>query len=297
MSGGGRRIAAGLSDRLAELVPPADERCGRSPAIGAMLVATAGLRSLRPGRSSALVTLEGGGTVAVDLATPHGRRLYGYGFCEPASRAMRMLIGPGDVVLDAGANIGLFTVIAAGSVGPQGRVIACEPSPPTMKLLRGNVDRNGYDWVDLREVALAEAPGRLELEVFAPGSGFSSFAPEQAGAGTRVEVEVATLDEVAGDHLERTRLVKLDIEGAELRALRGAAGLLERARPDFIVELEPGHLERQGSSLGEVQTLFEDAGYSAFAIGPRALEPLGDVWHRPSGDPNVVVRPRERGDA
>jgi FkbM family methyltransferase len=292
-----RRIAGGLSDRLAELVPSADERCGRSPATGAMLVATAGLRALRPGRSSALVTLEGGGTVAVDLATPHGRRLYGYGFCEPASRAMRMLIGPGDVVLDAGANIGLFTVIAAGSVGPRGRVIACEPSPPTMKLLRWNVDRNGYDWVDLREVALAEEPGRLELEVFAPGSGFSSFAPEQAGAGTRVEVEVATLDEVAGDHLERTRLVKLDIEGAELRALRGAAGLLERARPDFIVELEPEHLERQGSSLEEVQTLFGDAGYSAFAIGARGLEPLAGAWHRPAGDPNVVVRPREREDA
>ena len=98
---------------------------------------------------------------------------------------MRSLLRPGDVAIDAGANIGLFTVLAASQVGPHGRVIACEPSPTTMRLLRDNVERNGFDWVELREVALAETPGRLEMHVFHPGSGFSSFAPAQAATSSR----------------------------------------------------------------------------------------------------------------
>jgi hypothetical protein len=84
------------------------------------------------------------------------------------------------------------------------------------------------------------------------------------------------------------------VEGAELRALRGAGALLERARPDFIVELEPEHLERQGSSLADVQALFDDAGYLGYAIGETGLEPLRGSWQRPAGDPNIVVRPQER---
>jgi FkbM family methyltransferase len=249
---------------------------------------------LHPRKRTAVVSLDGGGSVGVDLRTPHGRRWFAYGFCEPAARAMRSLLRPGDVMIDAGANIGLFTVLAAARVGSHGRVIACEPSTATMQLLRDNVARNGFGWVELQEVALAEQPGRLEMQVFEPGSGFSSFAPAETSRASRIEVEVTTLDRVAGPLLERTRLVKLDVEGAELRALRGAGALLERARPDFIVELEPEHLDRQGSSLADVQELFRDAGYLGYAIGETGLEPLRGSWHRPAADPNVVVRPQER---
>jgi FkbM family methyltransferase len=207
---------------------------------------------------------------------------------------MRSLLRPGDVMIDGGANIGLYTVLAAATVGPQGRVIACEPSPTTMEILRGNVRLNNFSWVDLHEVAIAAAPGRLRLHVFEPGSGYSSFAPADRTSGTQVEVEVTTLDDLAGELLERTALVKLDTEGAELLALRGAPRLLERARPDFIIELEPEHLERQESSIADVQALFDDAEYAAFTIVDGVLAPLRGAWYRPAGDPNVVVRPRER---
>jgi FkbM family methyltransferase len=302
MSRDGRRqrLLTGVAHvraRLAELVPHAADRCGVSPAAGAGRMLVAGFRQLSPGSSNAIVRLDGGGSVVVDLGTPHGRRIFAYGFCEPASRAMRWLLRPGDVVIDAGANIGLFTVLAAGHVGPEGRVIACEPSPTTMELLRQNVGQNDFAWVELREVALAEAPGRLQMHVFTPGSGYSSFAPADTGVSRPVEVLVTTLDDVAGDLLDRTRIVKLDIEGAELRALQGASRLLEHARPDFIVELEPDHLERQGSTVEDVRALFEDAAYSAYAIGEKGFEPLHETWGRPAGDPNIVVRPRERGRA
>jgi FkbM family methyltransferase len=282
-----------LAARIAEFAPGAAARCGTSPAAGAARMLAAGARQLHPRTRRAVVSLDGGASVAVDLATAHGRRLFAYGFCEPAARAMRALLRPGDVMIDAGANIGLFTVLAAAHVGSHGRVIACEPSTPTMELLRDNVARNGFDWVELREVALAEQPGRLEMQVFEPGSGFSSFAPAETSGASTIEVDVTTLDEVAGELLERTRLVKLDVEGAELRALRGAGALLERARPDFIVELEPEHLERQGARVADLQALFDDAGYLGYAICETGLEPLRTSWLRPAGDPNIVVRPQE----
>jgi FkbM family methyltransferase len=240
------------------------------------------------------VSLDAGPCIGVDLRTPHGRRLFAYGFCEPAASVLRALVKPGDVVIDGGANIGLFTVMAAAGVGPRGHVIACEPAPTTMALLRANVERNAFDWVELRELALADAPGRLHMQVFTPGSGFSSFAPADAITGTQVEVEVATLDNVVGDALERLTLVKLDVEGAELRALRGASQVLDRARPDFIVELEPDHLERQGGSVVEVEELFDQAGYVGYSICGGRLRQLPRPWRRPAGDPNIVVRPRER---
>jgi FkbM family methyltransferase len=295
----GRRLASlvpHLRGRLSEFALPAADRCGNSLVVGAVRMLAAGARQLRSRTSTAIVPLEDGASVAVDLRTPHGRRLFAYGFCEPAARAMRSLLRPGDVMIDAGANIGLFTVLAATRVGPRGRVIACEPSPATMELLRDNVGRNGFDWVELQEVALADEPGRLEMHVFEPGSGFSSFAPAETSGSSRIEVPVTTLDEVACEFLDRARLVKLDVEGAELRALRGAQALFMRARPDFIVELEPEHLERQGSSLADLQALFDDAGYVGFLIGDNGLVPLRGDWLRPAGDPNVVVRPRERED-
>ena len=292
----GRLTAVGphVRARIAEFAPGKGARCGTSPLVGTARLLTANARLVYPRTRTAVVSLDGGGSVGVDLATPHGRRWFAHGFCEPAARAMQSLLRPGDVMIDAGANIGLFTVLAAARVGSHGHVIACEPSSATMALLRENVARNQYDWVELREVALAEQPGRLEMQVFEPGSGFSSFAPAETSRARSIEVEVTTLDDVAGPLLERTRLVKLDVEGAELRALRGAGALLERARPDFIVELEPEHLERQGSSLAEVQALFGAAGYVGYAIGARGLEPLHGSWHRPAADPNIVVRPQER---
>jgi FkbM family methyltransferase len=283
-----------LRARTAEFTPDAEARCGTSLAAGAARMVAAQARQLHRSKRTAIVEMDGGGSVAVDLRTPHGRRIFAYGFCEPASRAMRALLSPGDVMIDGGANIGLFTVLAATRVGSSGRVIACEPSARTMDILRDNLARNDFGWVELREVALAEEPGRLDIQVFEPGSGFTSFAPAQIRGARVVEVEVTTLDEVAGERLDHTRLVKLDVEGAELRALRGAAALLQRARPDFIVELEPEHLERQGSTVAEVQALFDDAGYRGYAIRATGLEPLRGSWIRPAGDPNIVVRPQER---
>jgi hypothetical protein len=87
-------------------------------------------------------------------------------------------------------------------------------------------------------------------------------------AGGDVEpVETTTLDAAIADQdRTRVRLVKLDLEGAEYAALQGAPSLLREVQPDFLVELEPEHLARQGTSVAEVVGLFEKHGYRCFTV-------------------------------
>ncbi|HEX8770336.1 MAG TPA: FkbM family methyltransferase [Acidimicrobiales bacterium] len=258
-------------------------------------VAMSEARGKVPGLRSAAVTIDDRGTrMWADLSRPFGRSLYRYGFPEPEARLLPALLRPGDVFVDGGAHLGVFTLLAAALVGDSGRVVACEPVPENYQLLQANVALNGFRCVDSHMVALSDRPGRTELFSFGPGSALGSFAPATLAGSRRLEVEVRTLDEVVGSLVERVRLVKLDIEGAELLALKGAAALL-RARPDFLLELEPAHLGRQGATVDDLESLFAGTGYRGFNIDEDGsgivLNPM-ESWRRPVGNPNILVSAR-----
>ncbi|MGI8407673.1 MAG: FkbM family methyltransferase, partial [Actinomycetota bacterium] len=206
-----------------------------------------------------------GTRILADLTRPFGRSLYRYGFPEPEAQLLRELLRPGDVFVDGGAHIGVFTLLAAALVGETGRVVACEPVPENMELLEANVALNRFACVETHMVALGEQSGHGALFSFGEGSALGSFAPASLEGSIRMPVEVKTLDEVTVGFVARVRLVKLDIEGAELLALRGAPAVL-RAKPDFLLELEPEHLARQNATIGELQTLFSAVGYRGFEI-------------------------------
>ena len=281
------------------LLPSRKDRCGRHILPSAMRIALSLLR-VRSARYATPVVRLGASNarIVADLRTPLGLGLYRYGFCDPLAAFICATLRPGDSFLDGGANIGVFTIVAASTVGPRGKVLGCEPSPETMKLLRRNVALNNYDWVELHQVALAERSGQMSFESFEAGSGFSSFAPANEASATQHQVRAVTLDELTDD-LRALKLVKLDIEGAEVRALRGAQNLLRAQRPVFIIEVEPGHLERQGTSVGQLARLLEEARYQTFHLAGRgddiALEPAGaEHWLPGADDPNIVACPIER---
>lgn len=235
-----------------------------------------------------------GPLVVADLSTPMGCALYRYGFSPPEVQLVRAILGPGDVFIDGGAHIGMFTLIGAAAVGRTGRVIACEPVPENVRLLHANLDLNRFDWVDVFNGALAEHSGTGALFSFGAEAGLSSFAPATQTGTRRLEVELRTLDEVGSAHLPRVRLVKLDIEGAEVRALSGASELL-RSQPDFLVEVEPGHLARQGSRTEDMHAIFSDAGYSGYEIrehGSSVVLVRLDDWSKHRENPNVYVSAR-----
>jgi FkbM family methyltransferase len=158
---------------------------------------------------------------------------------EPATaRYVIAHLGPGDVFVDAGANSGYFTLIAAGLVGPRGRVAAFEPNPAVRRRLELNVARNGFhDRVQVEASALGDRHAD-RVTLFVPEhDGFATLVPEQTHAashvttGSVVEVTTVTFDDwLAGSALSEIALIKIDVEGAEMSVLAGMRASLAAGR-------------------------------------------------------------------
>ena len=174
-------------------------------------------------------------------------------------REIRKHVCAGDSVIDAGANMGAVTVFLATCVGRSGRVVAVEMMPDTAKCLRRNLELNHLSHVHVVENALSSTAGEIVVAHVEPGvHGQASIAlGAQSGRGKKqVEVRTTTLDQVAAA-LGDIAMIKLDLEGAEPQALRGAAQMLQRTRAMLF--------ESWGGDGDETSRILREAG---FAIEP-----------------------------
>lgn len=169
---------------------------------------------------------------------------------EPhVARVLRERLHTGDVVLDIGANIGVMSLLAAGLVGPSGRVIAVEPILQNRRLLARSAQASGYAQIELVAAAASDARGEIDLQTHPTTSNAATFAAagdRLRSQGGRVErVPTVVLDQELGA-LARLDLVKVDIAGMEPRALRGLQDNLSRLRPALLSEFHPWAIERAG---------------------------------------------------
>ena len=140
--------------------------------------------------------------------------------------AIRSTLRPGDTFVDAGANIGFYTVLASKLVGPSGRVVAVEMMPDTAAILRHHVELNGLANVDVIEKALSDQAGEVVTAHVTDGK-FGQATISNISEGRAVKVETTTLDLALTD-VREIRLMKMDLEGVEGRVLRGAGDVLDR---------------------------------------------------------------------
>lgn len=149
---------------------------------------------------------------------------------EPRIRqAVETSLAPGGTFIDAGANIGFYSILAGRQVGTSGRVIAFEMMPDTAKILRRHVELNNMPQIEVVERALSDKAGERIAASVEPGKhGQASIVAEsQNGERTILEVETATLDSALAG-IERVDLIKMDLEGAEFLALSGGLDVLSR---------------------------------------------------------------------
>lgn len=226
-----------------------------------------------------LVSFDGGRLrLVADMTTAFGRKLYRYGVDEPDLELLHQRLRPGDVFVDGGAHVGLFTLVAADIVGPEGKVFAFEPHPETFRRLQRNVELNGLRNVELHPEALGKEKGTAPFTLLhgdhAPWSHLGD-ATETTEASV-VEVRVVSLPEAIPVALwPRVRLIKLDLEGGEVAVLEGARPLLEAVRPDVLLEVVPDHLKRYGAAVEDVTALLSSLGYSVYLRSGR-----GGSWAR-----------------
>jgi FkbM family methyltransferase len=238
---------------------------------------------------------EGRSVIHADLHTPMGLMLYRYGHRDPDVDLVGRLLAPGDVFVDGGANVGLFTLVAADRVGPTGKVVAVEPGRTIRLRLLENVVINRLTQVEVIPFALSSGPGQASFRVFEiSGAGLNHLSPTDSEGGALETVALITLDALLIPHdRSRLALIKLDLEGAEHAALLGAGAILREQRPDLLLEVEPAHLRRMGSSPTAIAELLSPHGYRFFRIGGDQhgvpfLVPVADI-SAPSKQPNIFA--------
>ncbi len=207
---------------------------------------------------------------------------------EIESRYLGRFIAPGDVVVDAGASCGIYTVGAAKLVGRGGRVLAFEPGRESFSVLERNIKLNLANNVRCFRSALSERDGvaRLFHDENRPVS--YSLGSGNNAEGFWEQTRTITLDTVAEQEgVSRLDLLKMDVDGAEELVLKGGRALLSGSRPTILFEINPGGARRLGLAPDGAWQALAKLGYRFFSLRPKGiLSPLA-VW--PKRTMNVVA--------
>jgi FkbM family methyltransferase len=180
-----------------------------------------------------------------------------YDFERPELEWAMARAAGGGVIVDVGANIGVFTVACARAVGSRGQVIAIEPSPTTFAKLQLTCRRLRIDNVELVSVAAADVNGTRGLVVGDHSDPLRQHLADARPATSRdiVRVEARRIDDVCGGRVADVSLVKIDVEGHELAVLAGARRILANRRAALLVEVFPAALAAAGARPEDLRAL------------------------------------------
>ncbi len=230
---------------------------------------------------------------AFDLASEVQRGMHealdaGQFYEAATTRLLMSVLKPGDTFVDIGAHVGFFTMLAAALVGDTGEVIAFEPSPGNYRHLVEHVALNELTNVLPLHLALGDREGVAALHLNADNDGGHALwdvrehpANEKSRAAPCVHPAYVTrLDRVLRQRPMRSlRAIKLDVEGSEVAALRGAVETLSRHRVPFVIaEVNRSGLAAMGASELDLRVLMAGLGYEAWIIqdADPELVPLAD---------------------
>ncbi len=240
--------------------------------------------------SPRVVCLAPGFAIQVDPVDENGRHIYIHGFDrrERLTRQLLRLLRPGDNVLDIGANCGYFAQLAARCVGPVGRVYAFEPSLQSLPGLDANARLSADRNIVVCPRAVTDYSGEIEFYAApADRTGYSSIR-RLSDAVSTTRVPCVTIDSLLAG-LPPMRLVKIDVEGAELRVLHGMEELLARDHPYVIFELDDGFLRELGADAQQPCDWLSAHGYRLRRIVTGGK--LRAIHQAPTERCNVLAEP------
>lgn len=165
------------------------------------------------------------------------------------------------IFVDIGAHIGKFTIMMANRLGSKGKVISIEPHPKNFKILEENISLNELKNVVPLNVACSDEEGKTELYLDKIGTGAHSIEPKRHKYDKKhfkgkIEVDTKKLDRILEEeNVKKVGLIKIDVEGAEAKALKGAINILGKSHPRIIFE---AHNEK---NLGRVKKILDDFNY------------------------------------
>lgn len=240
------------------------------------------LRNLIQRQGNIHVEAQGMSFVGPSLREPIMFNLAVHGLYEPDTcELLRRTLPRDGVLLDVGANIGVFSLMAARLWCPEGQIISVEASPRVHACLARNVAANGLTNVTALHVAATAAPGTIQFfEAPESNFGMGSLAPRFDAKATVVTGE--TLDSiVTRQAASKIDLIKMDVEGFEVDALSGATGIFAQ-NPSIVIvfEFNDWAETREGCSPGAAQRFLIQQGFQLWKLNdylhgkPALKEPL-----------------------
>jgi FkbM family methyltransferase len=193
-------------------------------------------------------------------------------------------IGPGDTLVDVGANIGYFTVLGARIVGDTGHVYAFEPDPEAFAMLERNVRLNGLTNVTIERKAVSNAAGEVKLYLATENKGDHRIFETRAEQRESVIVETVALDNYFAGREADINFIKIDTQGAEGVIVDGMKRILAtNDQLRLALEFSPWHLREFGFDPAHLVDMLETVDFRSFDLG-RGL---------PRIDPLISMSPRE----
>jgi FkbM family methyltransferase len=252
-----------------------------------------------------IVRIKDGRRLWTDLSTGMHEGVFFIGEYERAiTKLARLLIRPGDICLDVGANFGWYTTLFYKLAGKSGEVHAFEPVPPTFEDLLRNcrlISDPLPENIHLNNFALGESPGQFTVNLFAGlTTGHASLSDQGREDATSFACDVVTLDSYLAERgIKKVDFVKVDIEGSELSFLRGAGHLFEQTKLPFILmEMALNTTRNFGYFPDElVKFIASHGNYNFYKIDEAALKLIKIVgFAQDDIGANVLCIPEARAD-
>ncbi|MEW5676306.1 FkbM family methyltransferase [Flavobacterium enshiense] len=202
------------------------------------------------------------------------RFIYKGNFEEQELKCMLSNINEGDTFIDIGANIGLFSLLAAEKVGASGKVISFEPFPNTFKRLTDNIELNKLKNIDARNIGLSDKEDSLTFYYSDTGfDAWNSFAPtNDKRLRKEISIGVSTLDnELESVDKSKVKFVKIDVEGWEKFVIQGGKQFFSEYSPIVMVEFTEENTLNAGYFVNEIFGLLENLGYEWYRIDGQHL--------------------------
>jgi len=245
-----------------------------------------------------VVTLHDGIRMELVLNEYVQSQLYLFGAFEPATvKVLKRLVKSGDTVLDIGANVGYISLVLAKCVGNSGKVFSFEPDSKNFASLKRNLALNADCNIEpiAKAVSDSHQPIRLYHAKFDFNAGAHSMLPSEKHSSDFVEIEATTIDEFVTSHgLKKIDVIKIDIEGAEMKAFNGMTETLRNSRPLIVCELCEEHQVRAGYTTQAVKKwmaeTFDMQAFKVMESGKLKETPIEET-HLAD---NIVFVPHER---
>lgn len=205
-------------------------------------------------------------------------------FWEEDVEPVKVLVKPGDFVIDMGANFGWYTNVLSPLVGATGKVYSVEPIPETFQVMSSIVRKLRLGNVLPMNFAMSETDGMAVMRVPQHEYGGSNFYRAQIGlekseSGKSMKeysVPMRCLDSLFLDVADRVTFIKCDVEGHELAVVTGGVKFFEKSKPAWLMEVG-GDPDKEGTPPHQLFHLMKDYGYQVYFFDGKSIRP------RPAG--------------